>query len=61
MSATFNPQNYGLESSNMSCIYSMEISLGAEPAAHKADRDFGIQLKDMLSEYFPIDELVLVC
>lgn len=45
----------------MSCIYSMEISLGAEPAAHKADRDFGIQLKDMLSEYFPIDELVLVC
>ena len=61
MSATFNPQNYGLESSNMSCIYSMEISLASEPAAHKADRDFGIQLKDMLSEYFPIDELVLVC
>ena len=45
----------------MSCIYSMEISLASEPAAHKADRDFGIQLKDMLSEYFPIDELVLVC
>ena len=44
----------------MSCIYSMEISLGVEPAAHKVGYDYGIQLKDMLSEYFPINELVFV-